>query len=65
MPKVVSGWRCKCGVSITVVSDTATEELSDPVSIACPKCGDVQTMDAATIISITAERAGHAGFIAY
>jgi len=61
MPKLVSGWRCKCGVRITVVAEMAMEELPEPVSVACPKCGDAHTIDADKVISIIAERASRAG----
>jgi hypothetical protein len=51
------------GVRITVVSEAATEELPESVSVACPKCGDVHAIYAEKVISITAERASHAGTI--
>ena len=63
MPKMVSHWRCKCGVRIKVVAEMATEKLPEPVSVACPKCGDVHTIYAEKVISITAETASHAGSI--
>jgi hypothetical protein len=46
-----------------VVAETVTGKLPEPVSVACPKCGDVHTIYAEKVISITAERASHAGSI--
>ena len=55
MSPMVSGWRCKCGARITVVSETAVEKLPEPINVECPKCGDLHTIDAEKVISITAE----------
>jgi len=63
MSKMVSGWRCKCGVHITVVAETAAGKLPEPVSVACPDCGDVHTIYADKLISITAEKASRGGSI--
>jgi hypothetical protein len=65
MSTIVSSWRCKCGVHVSVVAEAVTGKLPEPVSVACPKCGDVHTIYAEKVISITAERASHAGSISY
>jgi len=61
--RMVSGWPCNCGVRITVLAETATEELPEPISVACPKCGEAHTIEAEKVISVTAERASRAGSI--
>ena len=58
---IVSGWRYKCGVHISVVAETVTGKLPELVSVACPECDDVHTIYAEKVISITAESSSRAG----
>jgi ribosomal protein S27E len=43
---------------IKVVAETTGANPSVTVVIACPKCGDEQTLYGDTVISITAEKPG-------
>src|SRR5262249_33216025 len=49
MSPMVSGWRCRCGVRVLAVGRASAEGPAEelPVSVACPKCGDVHTCYAA------------------
>ena len=53
----VATWRCKCGVTIKVVTETdrARSEEHARVAVSCPKCGDEQSLYAHRIVSITTE----------
>ena len=54
----VARWRCKCGVSIKVVTETDKTRINENVSIeaACPKCKDRQVIYAHRIIEISTEK---------
>src|SRR5262249_8153792 len=51
----VAAWRCKCGVSVKVVTETDRGMSSDPDRLiaACPNCKDEQVIHAHRIISVT------------
>ncbi len=55
MIKGVSTWRCKCGVSVKVVTETDKAQINEGIRVeaACPKCGDKQTIYAHRIIAVT------------
>jgi hypothetical protein len=54
-----AGWRCKCGATIKVVSETDRARMGENNCIiaACPNCRDQQVVYAHRIISITTEAA--------
>ena len=54
----VATWRCKCGVTVRVVTETDRARIADVerLTAACPTCGDKQIVLAHTILSINAEK---------
>lgn len=59
MSVTVSNWLCRCGMRIKVVAETSGENRSVTVMVACPKCGDEQTVYGDKLISVTAEKPSH------
>jgi DNA-directed RNA polymerase subunit M/transcription elongation factor TFIIS len=57
MIKGTATGRCKCGVTVKVITETDRAKIADvkPVIAACPKCGDKQAVYAHRIISVTTE----------
>ena len=55
----VSRWRCKCGVSIKVLTETERARIDKDIrnEVACPKCGERQVIYAHRVSSITIEKA--------
>ena len=51
----VSRWRCKCGVHVKVVAETAKNTQGSTQQVACPQCGDKQIVYGMTVVSITTE----------
>jgi hypothetical protein len=58
----VARWRCKCGVSIKVVTETDGDRIDDGVrvEVTCPKCGHRQVIDAHRVRTITTEESNTA-----
>jgi hypothetical protein len=56
----VAAWRCTCGVSVKVVTETDRGTFSDPdrLMAACPNCKDKQVIHAHRIISVTVNTSG-------
>lgn len=53
----VARWRCRCGASVKVTTETDKARINENVrrEAACPKCGDKQQVYAHRIIEVTAE----------
>jgi hypothetical protein len=54
----VSRWRCKCGISIKVLTETDKARINEGtrIEVDCPKCGDKQLIYAHRVIEVTAEK---------
>jgi len=51
----VATWRCKCGVSVKVVTETdRAKSAPDRLIASCPNCKDQQVVYADRIITVTA-----------
>jgi 5-methylcytosine-specific restriction endonuclease McrA len=52
----VATWRCKCGTTVTVITETNRSDSEIPARLkaACPKCGDSQTIYGHRIVTIKA-----------
>ena len=59
----VTNWRCKCGVTVKVVTETDRDRIADleHLTAVCPRCGDKQTVLAHKILSISAKKNEPAG----
>jgi hypothetical protein len=55
MPRMttVSTWRCKCGISIKVVTEMDRTKPAATQIAVCPNCGDGQEVYGDKILSIT------------
>lgn len=53
----VSRWRCKCGVSIKVLTETDNARINEgfKLEVLCPKCGDKQMVCAHRAVQVTME----------
>jgi hypothetical protein len=56
MTNGIATWRCKCGVTVKVATETDADGIHDDVRVEaeCPICGDKQLVHAYRIIGITA-----------
>src|SRR5262249_53884191 len=54
----VAVWRCECGVTIKVVTETDRARIAeiDHLTASCPNCGDEQLVYAHRIISVTSQK---------
>jgi ribosomal protein S27E len=53
----VATWRCKCGVSVKVVTETDRANSNpDRLIASCPNCKDEQAVYAHRIISVTVDK---------
>jgi len=54
----VARWRCKCGVSIKVVTETDRARINEGVrvEVGCPACGDKQLIYAHRVIEVSTEK---------
>lgn len=59
MITAVSTWKCKCGTRIKVIGETPKDRPSATQVVACPACGDKQTIYGAQILSVTSEKDVH------
>jgi hypothetical protein len=52
----VAFWRCKCGTSVKVVTETdqANSEYADQLDARCPRCGEPQLIQGHRVMSVTA-----------
>jgi hypothetical protein len=48
----VSTWRCKCGITIKVVTEMDRTKPANTQVAVCPKCGDKQAVHGDKILSI-------------
>ena len=46
-------WRCKCGTRVKVIAKVDSDQLPAIEMASCPKCGDVRTIQANKITSVT------------
>jgi len=53
----VSRWRCRCGASVKVVTETDKARINEGcrLEVGCPKCGDRQMIYAHRVIHVTTE----------
>jgi hypothetical protein len=60
MIKGVATWRCKCGASVKVITETDKGRINDGIRLeaACPNCGDKQIIFAHRIIATTTYKDG-------
>jgi hypothetical protein len=54
----VARWRCKCGASIKVLTETDRAQTEEDArrEVNCPECGDAQIVLAHRIIEVTIEK---------
>jgi len=52
MARMVTFWRCPCGISIKVIAETGSNPPATQ-TVSCPKCQAANAIDADTIISVT------------
>ena len=59
----VATWRCKCGETVKVVTETDRARIADVerLTAACPSCGDKPIVLAHKILSVSAEKDQPAG----
>jgi ribosomal protein S27E len=57
MIKGVSQWRCKCGVTVKVLTETDRGTINEGfnLEVACPNCGDRQHIYAHRAVQVTTE----------
>jgi len=55
MNKGVATWRCKCGVSVKVITETDRARINEDIrhEAQCPNCGDSQIVYARRILAVT------------
>ena len=50
----VATWRCKCGVTVKVITEADHSRIiEDRHEAQCPNCGDTQTVYADRILEVT------------
>jgi len=53
MVRIVASWRCKCGTRVEAVGQADLTQARATQIVACPRCGNTQTVHADTIVSVT------------
>jgi len=55
MIKGAATWRCKCGVTVKVITETDDTRINEDIrrEAQCPNCGDKQIVYAHRIVSVT------------
>ena len=55
MIKGVATWRCKCGVTVKVITEIDRARMNEDVRLEaqCPNCGDRQIVYAHRILAVT------------
>jgi Zn finger protein HypA/HybF involved in hydrogenase expression len=54
MTTEVATWRCKCGVTVKVITEADRSRIiEDRHEAQCPNCGDAQTVYADRILEVT------------
>jgi hypothetical protein len=55
MTNGVAKWRCKCGVTVKVITETDGTRINEDIrrEAQCPNCGDKQIVYAHRIVSVT------------
>ena len=56
MIKTVATWRCKCGAHIKVVGEVPNDKPQATRKVACPKCGESQSVYAEIILSVSIQQ---------
>lgn len=51
----IAGWKCKCGISVQVITETdrANSDHPDTLKAACPNCDDKQVIYGHRIVSVS------------
>jgi hypothetical protein len=51
----VATWRCKCGVTVKVITETDRTRINEDIrhEAQCPSCGDKQIVYAHRIVEVT------------
>jgi len=65
MIRGVATWRCKCGVTVKVITETDRARINEDVrhEAQCPNCGDRQIVYAHRILAVTMYNDGTAASI--
>jgi predicted RNA-binding Zn-ribbon protein involved in translation (DUF1610 family) len=55
MIKGASTWRCKCGVTVKVITESDSARINEDIrhEAKCPNCGDKQIVYAHRILEVT------------
>jgi hypothetical protein len=55
MIKGFATWRCKCGVTVKVITETDRTRINEDVrhEAQCPNCGDTQIVYAHRVLEVT------------
>jgi len=48
----ISIWRCKCEISLKVITELDTAKPNERLFVICPKCRDEQSVSGYSIVSI-------------